>query len=261
MKVSKSGFYKWYLHKDLKYKDSINLEEQIKKIHESSRGTYGRRRILSTLRKSFINIGHKKVSKIMHKLNLCGVGKPRFKVTTKVSKQSLHSPNLIGMNFKTEKADELWTSDITYIPTKEGWVYLCVILDTYSRAVIGWSMQENLKQELILNSLNMAFQNRKQFKPGIIFHSDKGSQYSSKSVRKYLLANKFLQSMSNSCYENSITETFFATLKKELVHRCKFYSRNEAKSAIFEYIESFYNRLRAHSAIEYMAPLEYEMKA
>jgi len=119
-------------------------------------------------------------------------------------------------------------------------------------------MQDNLKRELVLNSLDMAYKKRSGFPKGIIFHSDKGSQYSSKEVRKYLKLNHFHQSMSYSCYENSITETFFSTLKKELVHRCNFFTRKEAKSSIIEYIEVFYNRIRAHSALDYLAPLEYE---
>ena len=119
-------------------------------------------------------------------------------------------------------------------------------------------MQDNLKREIVLNSLNMAYKKRSHFPKGIIFHSDKGSQYSSKEVRNYLKLNYFHQSMSNSCYENSITETFFSTLKKELVHRCNFITRKEAKSSIIEYIEVFYNRIRAHSALDYLAPLEYE---
>jgi transposase InsO family protein len=258
MSVSKSGFYQWLTSKDKNLAHLAELEEEIKKIHTSSRGTYGRRRILSTLKKSFIKVGKKRVSKIMHKLDLWGVGKPKFKVTTNVNKKSIHSPNLIPGDFKAYKPNELWTSDISYIPTKEGWLYLCIILDTYSRAIVGWSMEEHLKRSLILDSLNMAYKNRNGFLPGIIFHSDKGSQYSSAEVKKYLKLNNFHQSMSNDCYENSITETFFATLKKELVYRCNFYTRKEAKSAIFEYIEVFYNRMRAHSALDYEAPLEYE---
>ena len=257
MEVSKSGFYKWLECKDIDYAHEVSLEEEIKKIHTSSRGTYGRRRILSTLKKAFIKVGKKRVSKIMHKLNLWGVGKPKFRTTTKVDRKAIHSPNLIPGDFKAYKPNELWTSDITYISTKEGWVYLCIILDTFSRAIVGWSMQDNLKRELVLNSLNMAFKNRSGFPAGIIFHSDKGSQYSSGEVRKYLKLNKFHQSMSNDCYENSITETFFATLKKELVHRCNFLTRKDAKCSITEYIEVFYNRIRAHDRLVVNAPTPF----
>ena len=144
---------------------------------------------LATLKKSFIKVGKKRVSKIMKKLNLNGIGKPKFKITTKIDKQALHCPNLISGDFTSYKPNEIWTSDITYIPTKEGWIYLCIILDTFSRAIIGWSMQDNLKRELVLNSLNMAYKKRFYFPKGIIFHSDKGSQYSSKEVRKYLKLN------------------------------------------------------------------------
>lgn len=260
MRVSKSGYYTWLKTRVNKIAFDVNLEDQIRKIHTSSRGTYGRRRVLSTLRKSFIKVGRKKVSKIMHKLNLYGVGKAKFKKTTKVSYSAVHSPDLLTGDFTAYQLNQVYTSDITYIPTKEGWVYLCVILDVFSRAIRGWSMQDNLKKELVLNSLDMAFKKRSGFSKGTIFHSDKGSQYTSSGVRKFLKINTFHQSMSNSCYENSITETFFATLKKELVHRCNFSTRKEAKCAIMEFIEVFYNKLRAHSALDYLSPMEYETK-
>jgi transposase InsO family protein len=258
MQVSKSGYYKWFNRKNKKCFCDRNIEEEIQKIHISSRGTYGRRRILSVLKKSLFSIGKKRVSKIMHRLNLYGAGAPKFKTITKVDRKALHCPNLIPGDFKAYKPDEIWTSDISYIPTKEGWVYLCIILDTFSRRIVGWSMQEHLKKEIVLNSLNMAYKNRFGFASGIIFHSDKGTQYSSNEVKKYLKINKFHQSMSNNCYENSITETFFATLKKELVYRCNFQTRKEAKCSITEFIEVFYNRIRVHSALDYLAPMQYE---
>jgi len=258
MQVSKSGYYKWYLIKDSKEKNNTLLEEEIKKIHASSRGTYGRRRVLSTLKKSFINVGKKRVSKIMHKLQLNGIGKPKFKITTKLDAKASRCPDLISGNFTSYKPNQIWTSDITYIPTKEGWIYLCIILDTFSRAIVGWCMQNTLKREIVINSLNIAYHKRGGFPVGIIFHSDKGTQYSSSDVKKYLKINHFHQSMSNSCYDNSISETFFSTLKKELVHRCNFQTRKEGMAAVTEYIEVFYNRIRAHSALDYQAPLEYE---
>jgi putative transposase len=173
MGVSKSGFYKWLDHKDEKKVHFASLEEEIKKIHIASRGTYGRRRVLHSLKKSFFSVGKKRVSKIMKKLELRGVGKPKFKLTTKVSPGSNHCPDLITGDFFTHKPDQLWTSDITYIPTKEGWLYLCVILDTFSRKIIGWSADETMKKELVLNSLDMAFKNRSGFRSGIIFQRDR----------------------------------------------------------------------------------------
>jgi len=256
MKVSKSGFYKW--KNQMTKTNDIKLESEIQKVYESSRGTYGFRRIVNTLKKSFISIGKKRVIKIMKRLNIRGIGKPKFKVTTKISKSSNHCPDLIQGDFIANKPNQLWTSDITYIPTKEGWVYLNIILDTFSRKIIGWSMKDTMQKEIIIDSLNMAYSNRNGFEKGIIFHSDRGSQYSCKEVKKYLKSNGFHQSMSYSCYDNSITETFFATLKKELVHRCHFLTRSAAKSSIFEFIEVFYNRLRSHSALDYLSPLEYE---
>lgn len=238
----------------------MNLEQEIQKVHTASRMTYGFRRVLSTLKKSFVNVGKKRVIKIMKKLNIHGIGRKKFKQTTKVLTSAVHYPDLIQGDFRAHKPDQLWTSDISYIPTKEGWVYLNIILDTFSRKIVGWSMQDTMQKEIVINSLNMAYSNRNGFEKGIIFHSDRGSQYSSKDVRKYLKVNYFHQSMSYSCYDNSITETFFATLKKELVYRCNFLTRNAAKTAIFEFIEVFYNKIRIHSALDYLSPMEYEKK-
>ena len=234
------------------------MEAEIQKIHKASRETYGFRRIFKTLKKSFAPVCKKQVLRLMKKLHLKGIGQRKYKVTTQVSKSALHCPDLLQGNFSVKKPNHLWTSDISYIPTKEGWVYLNIILDAFSRSIVGWSLQDTMRKEIVLDSLNMAFLNRNGFEEGIIFHSDRGSQYSSEGVKKYLKANKFHQSMSYSCFDNSITETFFATLKKELVYRCNFLTRKEAKSSIFEFIEVFYNRVRIHSALDYLSPLEYE---
>lgn len=195
----------------------------------------------------------------MKVIGLAGVGKRKFKRTTILDQTQKASPNLIVQNFKVSAPNVLWTSDITYIPTCEGWLYLSIVLDTFSRSIIGWSMQETLQAELVTDAINMALKKRKIL-PGTIFHSDKGSQYTSKKVRGLLKANEFHQSMSSTgnCYDNAITETFFATLKKELIHRCNFRTRKEAKTSIFEYIEVFYNRVRCHSALGFLSPAEFE---
>ena len=260
MQVSKSGFYKWLLTKDAKNTKLSQLEEAVIKTHASSKGRYGKRRVFAIIKNTFPNVGKKKVAKIMFKFNLFGIGKAKFKKTTEVSKKARHCPDLVVGHFECSKQDELWTSDISYVWTKEGWLYLSVILDAFSRHIIGWSLQENMKKEIVLNSLNAAFKKRCGFKKGIIFHSDKGTQYSSNEVKYYLLANGFYQSMSNSCYDNSITETFFATIKKELIYQCSFLTKQEAKCAIVEFIETYYNRVRIHSSLGYLSPMQYELK-
>lgn len=258
MKVSKSGFYKWVANRLTRKGENILLEEAIIKVHSSSNGRYGWRSILGIIKKTYPSVGRKKVIKIMNKFQLHSSVKSKFKKTTQVSKQARHCSDLVLGHFRAYGPDELWTSDITYIKTKEGWLYLCIILDTFSRRIVGWSLQESMKKELVLTALNAAFINRNGFKKGIIFHSDKGSQYSSNEVKKYLLLNGFHQSMSTSCYDNSITETFFATLKKELIYQRNLFTKQEAKCEIVAFIEAYYNRVRVHSALGYLAPIEYE---
>lgn len=260
MKVSKSGFYQWLQNRDTKNAEKLSIEEAVVKIHTSSKGRYGWRSITAIIKRTYPLVGKKKVIKIMSRFNLCGTGKAKFKKTTKVSKNGRHCPDLVVGHFTSYQQDELWTSDITYIKTKEGWLYLCIILDAFSRRIVGWSLQDNMKKELVLAALNAAFKNRNGFKNGIIFHSDKGTQYSSNEVKKYLLLNGFHQSMCNSCYDNSITETFFATLKKELIYQCSLFTKHEAKCTIVEFIEAYYNRVRVHSALGYLAPMQYELK-
>lgn len=189
----------------------------------------------------------------------------KFRVTTKTDKKADFSPNLINGDFAVESENKLWTSDITYLWTNEGWMYLSVILDVFNREIIGWSVKDRLTADIVVNALNMALINREPSirflsKP-IIFHSDRGSQYTSKALRKLFHPLRFTQSMSSTgnCYDNAITETFFSSLKKELVYLSRFETKEQAKQLVFEYIEIFYNRQRLHSALNYMSPVEYGM--
>ena len=263
MRVSRSGFYKWLSelgsNREL---DNQKMKSAIEKIHTASRGTYGRRRVHSTLKRQFIRCGKNRVRKLMKELGISGVGKRKFKVTTQSDHKLPICPNLIMQDFKVSAPEVLWTSDITYVPTREGWLYLSIVLDVFSRAIVGWSMSESLRTEVVTESIKMALRARRP-PQGVIFHSDRGSQYASKKVRHLLKENSFHQSMSSTgnCFDNAITETFFATLKKELIHRCNFKTRKEAKTSIFEYIEVFYNRIRSHSALGFLSPLEYERAA
>lgn len=187
--------------------------------------------------------------------------KKRFKVTTNRNKTHSVSENLLKGNFTAAKRNQVWTSDITYIWTKQGWLYLAVIMDIYSRKIVGWSLDNHLSAELVINALTMALINRNPER-GVIFHSDRGSQYTSSSLRNILTLYGFKQSMSStgSCYDNAITETFFHTIKTELTYWNKYQTREEAKKSIFEYIEIFYNRQRLHSSLGYSSPVEFEVK-
>ena len=259
--VAPSGFYKWS-KKQLSKREIENrkLKIAIEKIHIASRSTYGRRRVHHTVLHQGLRFGQNRVAKMMKKMGLRGIGKRKFKVTTNSEYTRFVAPNLICQDFKSYTQDTLWCSDITYIRTREGWLYLSIVLDTFSRAIIGWSIDSRIDAELVINSIQMAQQGQKN-PTGVIFHSDRGSQYGSKKVRDHLKISGFYQSMSSTgkCYDNAISETFFASLKKELIHRCDFFTRKEAQTAIFQYIESFYNRIRRHSSLGYLSPLEYEL--
>ena len=185
--------------------------------------------------------------------------KRKFKVTTIQNTKAKASENILNQNFRAISENRVWTSDITYLWTKEGWLYLSVIMDIYSRKIVGWSTGSSLSAELVARALLMALLHRNP-ESGIIFHSDRGSQYTSGPVRELLKSYKMTQSMSSTgnCYDNAITESFFHTLKTELIYWNRYQSREEAKKSIFEYIEIFYNRQRLHSAIGYISPVEFE---
>ena len=187
----------------------------------------------------------------------------KFKITTHSKHHLPVAPNLVNQKFVASKANRLWTSDITYIWTGEGWLYLAVILDVFSRRIVGWAVSHRLTRRLIINALQRAVLKR-QPRPGLIFHSDRGSQFASQEVREFLKNHKMVQSMSKKgdCYDNAITETFFKTLKTELIYITEpFKTRQEAKQRLFNYIESFYNCIRKHSAIGFNSPVQYEKLA
>ena len=218
-------------------------------------------RIYAAIRKEGLKVNKKRIARIMRANDIRAKTKKRFKVTTRQNSRAKASENLLKGNFSSEKENRIWTSDITYLWTKEGWLYLAVVMDVYSRKIVGWSLGSSLSKQLVIKALMMAILHRKP-EAGIIFHSDRGSQYTSSSVRNLLKSYQMTQSMSSSgnCYDNAITESFFHTLKIELIFWNRYQSREEAKRSIFEYIEIFYNRERLHSALNYLSPVEFEMK-
>ncbi len=187
--------------------------------------------------------------------------KRKYKLTTNSEHNYPVAENLLGRNFSFTKKNRAWVSDITYIRTKEGWLYLSCIMDLYSRMIVGWSLDKTIKASLVTSALKQAVRKRGE-NPGIIFHSDRGSQYASYEVRNSLNGYKMIQSMSRkgNCYDNAVMESFFHTLKSEFVSFEQFHTRQEAKMKIFEYIEIFYNRQRSHSTIGYVSPVEFEQK-
>ena len=235
------------------------LIEEIKDIHEESHQIYGSPRITDSLRDKGYVCSRPRVARLMRKNNIRAKTKRKFKITTNSKHHYPISPNLVNQDFSATAPKELWTSDITYIRTRQGWLYLTVILDVYNRQISGWSMSNSLKATHTTIPALMAAYRRHRPGPGLIFHSDRGVQYACHEFRRLLKKYKITQSMSGkgNCYDNAITESFFSTLKTELVYSEKYKTRNQAKLSIFKYIEIFYNRQRKHSSLGNKSPYEY----
>ena len=260
LEVSRSSHYKRRnREKGKRFKENKELLEKIREVFKSSKERYGSPRITEELRRQGIPCNKKRVARLMSKNGIAARMFRKYRNTTNSDHRHERSANILGREFNRQRTNEVWTSDITYIRTDEGWLYLAAVIDIYSRRVIGWQLDKNLNSDLVERALENAMMDRK-VESGIIFHSDQGVQYASESFRNLLKANGFIQSMSRrgNCYDNAITETFFHTLKTELTGTTKYRTREEARRSIFEYIEIFYNRRRLHSAIGYRTPVEYE---
>lgn len=260
LKISKSSFYSWSKNRANSYtKANKKLDVHIKAIFNEHKGRYGAPRITRALKASKLQCSHNRVAKRMQILNLKALARRKFKVTTDSDHKLPVFNNIMGRDFNASAINQKWCSDITYISTKEGWLYLAVIIDLFSRAIIGWSMSTSLKKELACDALTMALFRRK-FPRNVIVHSDRGSQYCSLEYRKMLNNHGLVGSMSRkgNCWDNSPSESFFHTLKVELVEERVFSDRDEAKQQIFSYIEGYYNNKRMHSSIDYKTPHEME---
>ena len=231
----------------------------IKEAFEESDKTYGANRIVKELRKEGIGVGNNRVCRLMRANGLKVKTTKRFKVTTNSDHKRPVAPNRVNQVFQSGAPDRLWTGDITYIWTVEGWLYLAVVLDVFSRRIVGWSMNRRMTEDLVIGAFKNALVRRSPIS-GFIFHTDRGSQYCSRRFRALVKGAGGLQSMSATgcCYDNAITESFFGTLKRELIHHCSFMTRQDAQSRVFRYIEGFYNRIRIHSAIDYLSPEQFE---
>jgi transposase InsO family protein len=262
--VSRSGYYAWRKRptSPRKMADQV-LSQQIKQIHQQSRQTYGSPRIQVELAENGVNCSHKRVARLMRQEQLCAKQSRKFKVSTTDSAHAYPvAPNLLDQDFTASQPNEKWLSDMTYIPTAEGWLYLAVVMDLYSRRIVGWAMSDSLERHLVIAALQMAIQMR-QPPPGLLHHSDRGSQYASDDYQALLTQHQMCCSMSRTgnCYDNAPMESFFGSLKTELVHHCYYQTKAEAKTDIFEYIEVFYNRFRRHSALAYQSPVNFEKLA
>jgi putative transposase len=261
--ASRSGYYRW---KKLPYgkrqKENEKILMEIKESHKNSRRVYGSPRITDELQAKGIVCSRNRVARIMKVHGIFAKTAKKFKATTNSNHNLPVAENLLNQNFTAEKPNTVWVSDITYIWTLEGWLYLAVILDLYSRQVIGWAMSNRMTSGLVIKALYQAIGRRK---PGIgcVFHSDQGVQYASADFRDVLKAYSFIQSMSRkgNCYDNAVAESFFHTLKIEHVYDYRYETRAEATQSIFEYIEMFYNRQRRHSSLGYRSPVSFELEA
>lgn len=257
--VSRSGYYDWRSRPvSGRARRHQALTEKIRYFHQASRKTYGSPRIHTDLVESGERIGENTVALLMQRAGIVPKTVRQFRVTTD-SRKTVPAPNVLEQQFTAARPNERWVSDITFIPTRSGWLYLAVIIDLYSRAVIGWAMDMRMKSGLVTDALKMALMRRKICSP-LLLHSDQGSQYASSDYRGMLLGSSIKCSMSRkgNCWDNAVAESFFHTLKTELVHCEDYRTREEAKASIFEYIEVFYNRQRRHSHVGNRAPLVFE---
>ncbi len=259
-RVSSSGFYDW-LQRDCSQNRlaNDNLDCNIINIYQQHKKRYGSPRIHKELVESGKVLSRQRVARRMQRLGLRAVQSRKFKVTTDSNHDKPVAENMLQQDFHANHPNQKWVADITYIPTKEGWLYLSVVMDLYSRAVIGWSMGKYIDKQLVCSALTMALFRRK-FPKGVIVHSDRGSQYCSTQYQNMLLNNALKCSMSGKgcCYDNAAMESFFHSLKVELVHRINYKTRMEAKNDIFQYIETYYNLKRRHSANDFQAPFVFE---
>jgi len=238
----------------------MQLKQKITEIYYNSRKTYGSPRIYQKLLREGYKIGQKRVERLMQELDICAVAKKKYKATTDSRHSQPVAENHLNRQFTPEKRpNQYWVADITYIATREGWLYLATIMDLYSRKIIGWSLRDRLTKELVIAALDMALKQRK-LSSDLLLHSDRGSQYASELYQTLLERSGILCSMSHkgNCWDNAVMESFYRTLKVELIYQKKYETRRQAQRDIFEYIEIFYNRERLHSSIGYCSPEEYE---
>jgi putative transposase len=260
LEVSVSGFYGWCDRPVSKRtKEDAVLIEKIVMFHCGSGCTYGSPRIYKDMKAAGYNLGEKRVARLMKLRGIQGKAKRKYKTTTTSDHQRPRAENLVKQNFTVTEPNKLWLSDITYLPTLEGWLYLAIILDAFSRKVIGWAFSDRLTDTLVLTALKMAKQ-RRIIAKDLIHHSDQGSQYASLDFRHGLQEYGITQSMSGkgNCYDNALAESFFATLKTEEVADTPYVTRQLAKTSIFKYIETFYNPRRRHSSLDYLSPNDFE---
>jgi transposase InsO family protein len=260
LRVSPSGYYAWSGRGASEHEiEDARLIDKIRGIYDASNGVYGVRRIHRQLLAGGESCSRNRVARLMRKCGIKARRRLKYRVTTDSKHNFPVAKNLLAREFFSAGPNQVWASDITYIWTLEGWLYLAAVIDLHSRMVVGWSMSERLDRSLVLDGLSMAT-GRRSPGPGLIHHSDRGSQYASFDYQRALAKHEMLCSMSRKgdCWDNAVAESFFSTLKTERVHHRLYRSRAEARRDIFEYIEVFYNRVRLHSTLGYLSPAQFE---
>jgi len=237
------------------------LLAQIRVSHEQSRGTYGAPRIHADLQAQGLRCGRKRIARLMQEADLAGAQRRRYHSTTRQDREATIAPDLVQRDFTASARDQLWVADITYVPTTEGWLYLATVLDAWSRRIVGWAMADTLRTDLVVEALTMAVWNRRPA-VGVVHHSDRGAQYTSLTFSRRCRDAGVAPSMGSigDAYDNALAESFFASLKTELLLRHTFATRKEARLALFDYIEGFYNSHRRHSALGFLSPAEFERR-
>jgi putative transposase len=261
--VSRPGFYAW-LHRtpSARTRRHRDLLAKIHMVHAASKRRYGAKRIYRQLLREGTRCGRHQIAALMRSNGLRGRYKRKFRVTTVANGDHRVAANVLNRDFKPTTRDRAWAADITYIWTLEGWLYLAVVLDLYSRRVVGWATSKNIDEKLALDALDMAIAERKP-PSGTVHHSDRGCQYTARAYKDRLATQGFVQSMSRraNCWDNAVAESFFHSLKTEMVADCRFESRAQAAAEVHDYITGFYNSWRLHSTIGFTTPIEYEMTA
>lgn len=259
--VSSSGYYGWRSRgASLRTRQNQTLLEAVREVFEASRRTYGSPRIHAELVARGFDVGLNRVARLMAENGLSVRPKPKFRRTTDSNHDMPTAANVLQRNFEVAQPDRAWVGDITYIWTAEGWLYLAVVIDLFSRRIVGWSVADHMRTELVLEALGAALGSRTPCESGLLFHSDRGSQYASAAYQLALRNAGITPSMSRraNCWDNAVAESFFSTLKTELIHNIIFTTKTSAQLAIAEWIEVFYNRKRRHSAIGFVAPAAFE---
>jgi putative transposase len=255
--VSRSGFYAWRKRPpSMRALADRALTVRIRELYLRSGARYGSPRLHANLRRERIRVGRKRVERLMRAANLSALRRRRRPQTT-LAAAGRAAGDLVKRHFSPKAANQLWVADITYVPSREGWLYLAVVLDCYSRRVVGWALRGDLQAQLVVEALEMALARRRP-RAGLIHHSDRGCQYLSLRFGRRCREAGIRLSLAATGYDNAVSESFFASYKKELVHRRSFQTRSEARSATFQYLEGFYNNVRLHSSLGYRSPTEYE---